>query len=275
MESFKIDSIAIDKDVYEINDYIKFTKVPNETWGIYIIINELENHYESNGVLFHRALLLAIPKVHIRISQGIGIKEDDLTQVLKMSNSNILNVYGIKGSESQIEERRVLLSNDYIEHVKRIHNMVISSGKSFRQNHYTRWWYAYNEYIQACTSKFLETSILHIITGLESILVNSTYELSYRVSLNASLVVENNDNARRDTFKLVKKIYDTRSKITHGDINEIVKLLRGNEIYDEYFEAKRILANVLENTYGMKDTDVIDRLKKIIYNCPPFMEASK
>jgi len=60
-----------------------------------------------------------------------------------------------------------------------------------------------------------EDKLIDYVTALESLLVKEMQELSYRLSLRASLLLGNNSKKREEIYNMVKKAYTLRSKIVH------------------------------------------------------------
>jgi hypothetical protein len=61
-------------------------------------------------------------------------------------------------------------------------------------------------------------ALLDIVIGLESVLVEaeSAQESTHKVAVRAARFLENNNSARANLFRAVKRLYSLRSKIAHG-----------------------------------------------------------
>lgn len=113
--------------------------------------------------------------------------------------------------------------------------------------------------LEARTRHTYPTKIVSYITAMECLFTTSTSELSHRISERAAILTDGTKEAKLETYKLLKKAYDVRSKIVHGstltgrndDLKEITigldhilreLLTRKNEIFtksndqiDDYF----------------------------------------
>ena len=71
-------------------------------------------------------------------------------------------------------------------------------------------------------------------------MVNSTYEMTYRISRSVGLFLSSNKNEMRDIFKCVKRLYGIRSKYVH----------EGKSVsWDDLFELREIIRKILVLMY--------------------------
>lgn len=105
-------------------------------------------------------------------------------------------------------------------------------------------------------------------------LVKGDGELSFRVALYTSFVVDTNIEKRKEVFNLVKYMYDIRSKSVHGEIVSKYKKLK-NFDYDKYYRFKEIVSEVLIKTYGKKEDEVFNALESMIYCSDKFEDYLK
>jgi hypothetical protein len=274
-------NVELDADSYKINDYISLEKDRNKNTRTIIAISDDDNgkRFESNGLLFYEALRLALPEVNIRVKRCITLPGDDsLFEVLREFNTPLLNYPVVKDDNFDIYETHAVLTLEKIERLKYIHGIVIDAHRkafeerktgSFEQ---TRWRYAYDQYISACSNALLDNSIMHLITGLESLLVKGDTLLSHKLSLHASLLLKNDINERKEIYNFLKNIYNVRSKAVHGEIKELAKLLSKSDIYDKYFKLKTIFVEILLKTYGLDEEYIFSRLDEIVFMAPSFDE---
>ena len=65
-------------------------------------------------------------------------------------------------------------------------------------------------------AKDIRVAIARLWVGIEALL-NINSELSYRIALYASTVLEDRGEARKARFNEIKKLYSKRSRAVHGD----------------------------------------------------------
>jgi hypothetical protein len=272
-----LDNIELDAAYYKINDCISLEKYPNhETRTIMVINDDDGNRFESSGLLFYTALRLALPEVNVRVARCSLSCDDSLYEVLKSFNTVLLNFHAVKDDNFKVYETHAVLTLEKIERLKRIHEIVIEVNRKRIEERkagnfeHTRWRYAYDQYISACSNPLLESSIMHLITGLESLLVKGDTSLSHKLSLHASLLLKNDINERKEIYNFLKNIYNVRSKAVHGEIKELVKLLSKPDIYDKYFKLKTIFVEILLKTYGLDEEYIFSRLDEIVFMAPSF-----
>lgn len=268
-----LENFKLDESIYIVNEYISLSEVEEKV--VMVVEDNIEDCYESNGLLFYRALQLALPRMNIRVKKA-DIGNESLFNVLKDWNTRLMNYYSAKDNNIDESATKILIKSEDIEHVKDIHKIIIEHNKNYkskRENNEweaTRWLYAYQNYISACSSISLDASILHLITGLEALLVSSEGSLTYRVSLGASLISCNSYEERKLIFDLVKEMYKIRSKVVHGEIKAVIKLLSKEDIYDKYYTLKEILSIILLKLYKMNEGDVFNRIEKLLLSSPIF-----
>jgi hypothetical protein len=72
--------------------------------------------------------------------------------------------------------------------------------------------------LEARARQTFPTKIVSYITALECLFTTSQSELSHRVSERVALLIGKSKIDKIETYKLLKKAYDVRSKIVHGSI---------------------------------------------------------
>jgi hypothetical protein len=92
-------------------------------------------------------------------------------------------------------------------------------------------------------------------------------ELVYRLSQNISFIVGNSPSEREQAFDNMKKLYDVRSKIVHGDVSgktiDKIEEVRNNwEIYDKYLKSAIIYYLIFLSQNSKKEWE--NHLKGII-----------
>lgn len=275
MEDYIIKNISIDREEYNINDYISLRR-NGEYTNIYIMES---NEYEASPYLFFHAIKIAVPKVNLNLSYREKLSSETEFKYYLYKNdltnyNKILINYYAKPNDSPIEGYEMITSQD-IERLKEVFNIVIEYNKRTAEKQKQEKWLfnrfdiAYNNYLNANSAISIEDSIMNLITVLESLLVDGIGELSFRVALNTSLIVENTIDKRQEVFKLIKYMYKIRSKAVHGELFSAAKKLRDLD-YNEYFKFKEIVARVLIKTFNKDEKDIFKALELMLYSSNEF-----
>nr|WP_145401427.1 HEPN domain-containing protein [Paenibacillus xylanexedens] len=283
LHSFVITNVNLDQPSYTINEYIQLERTSRgETIVITQKAGEIysEEAYQSNGELFYQAIRLALPKINIRIAAPPTNYTQTLYEAIKGRNTFLFKFSSSKGDEIESVEEKSIITRSDITNISKFHNLYIEYSKgqnSKRQNSNwseTRWNYAINQYFAACSSITVDQSIQSLVTGLESLLVKGDGNITFKVSLNAALVLGTTFEERNEVIKKIKKMYNIRSKATHGEITELVRLLKKPDLYSDYFELKSILSQLLYITANMPETEFFDRLDRVLLGGPSFLEEN-
>lgn len=273
-----LENIELDERIYKINKSIYLVRDPENSKQT-ILQTDSKNSFESNGPLFFIAMQLALPEANIRVAK-CNIGDKMLFDLLKDNNTPLLNYYAAKGDDIDKSDTSTIVTSKEVDNIKNVHQIVIKyneTAKILRESQEwkaTRWAYAYNQYLNACHSITLENSILHIITGLEALLVEGEGSLSYKVSLYASLITVDTAEQRKDRYLLLKQLYNLRSKVVHGEIAAVMRILSKSDAYDKYYELKRILSDILIKTFNMREDEVFSRIETMVFKCEPFLPIS-
>ncbi|NEU59630.1 HEPN domain-containing protein [Paenibacillus sp. ALJ109b] len=272
-EHVVLENVKLDESVVILNEYFSLIQDREDT---IIAWNQAEQtSYESSPTIFYDCLRLALPKVNLRVRKMAGFDEGHFYSLNKGKNSLFINYYGSKSiNVSSAPDDVYLISDSDIQHVKKVmglvheHSQIQHTAMSNSEWKTTEWSYAYNNYLHSCSSPYLEQAILSIITALEALLVNGSDQVSYRVSLNASLLTEEDEDKRKQTFNLIKDMYNLRSKVVHGDISGFVKNIARPDIYDKYFKLKEILSTILIRTYKIPTKTILSQIEGTIFKAP-------
>lgn len=292
IEYLTLSNISLVDRTYLINDHIKLIKPDTIEPETTLVIDEGEKSTsESNGIIFYNALRLAFPKVNIYIKPEKEKERYIYYRALKDRNSYLINYYAIgdnnydkfihmKDGKTKLVDiynhPSIQIDSSNIEHLKKVHNIIIYKGtkqSDLRKQSVwkpTRWSFALNQYEKACRELSLETSIMYLISALESLLSKNSGELTYKVSLFSSLVAADTKEQRKEIFKLVHTMYSIRSKVSHGDIENVYKLMTKESIYHDYFNLKDVVAKIILKLYDMEPQKVFDKIDDLIYESPAF-----
>lgn len=286
-----LENIGLDddiKDFYDIGDNISIFR-SSENKVLIRYDDFIENCYESNIFLFYSSVRLSFPQINVKVSsKEYNIESDH--DFLKRKNSGLYNYYATESSDFNyfihskngkkssvtIYEPNIIIGETEIDYLKSVHKIIIEHTKQQAKLRDsgdwkpTRWFFAQQRYLIACESLSLELSIMYLITALESLLSKNPGELTYKVSLFSSLIGDDDKEKREDIFNLVSFMYNIRSKVSHGDVDQIVKLMQNENIYHKYYRFKEIVATIIIKLYGLDSQKVFDRFNSVLFNAPSF-----
>lgn len=268
MENIILKNIMIDTDEYVLNKSSRLIKSDNKT---ILILDEKGEQWEKNLSLWITTFQLAFPKINFRAESDDSFNQ----KIINNFTNTIINYYSGK-DDCNIDKRNIEIDGESIESLIRINKMVIEynkEAKNKRKNNRwkpNRWVYAYNQYLNACRSLSIEISILNLITALESLLVKGPGEITYRVCLFSSIIYTDDIKEREKTFKLIKEMYNIRSKVVHGEIEEVYKRLSKPSIYDKYFKLKEICVTIIIKLYKIDEEKVFKAIDNTLFGCGKF-----
>lgn len=276
-EGFKISNIIMDTHKYNVNEFICLIKISEAE--IIVEFNSLNiehDKYLSNGALFYHALQIALPEFKIQVMKPDASYETTYYNLFRGWNTPFINYYSSKDEDMDVKLPNITIDSNTIKKIKQVFELVVDNAKAQNQLREeskwspTRWQYAYNCYIECCTSSTVEMAIQFIMSGMEALLVQGDGSITYRVALNASIVVSNQYEERVELFKLIKNAYNIRSKATHGEISSLVKLLRKEKVYENLFQLKSVFSRLLIKSYGKGEEEFFDEIASILFNSPAF-----
>ena len=179
--------------------------------------------------------------------------------------TNVLFSYYTDISEYSEKSSKVL-TQSVLHHLTEWHRKVINFTKG--SNKQLLWRAAFNEYLESIHCGAVELAFLHLITAIEALLLEDSSELKYRLSLYAAVLLGHNYETRNKIFNTLKKSYDIRSKVVHGDIKGIQNKIKSEEIYNSMFELRSVTSELLSITYGKDKKDVINKIQESLLKCP-------
>ncbi len=130
---------------------------------------------------------------------------------------------------------------------------------------------AIRRFVVAIEEILPEDRIIDSMIALEGLFSKETQEISYRLSHRISSLLGNNDDERAYLFEFVKKAYDARSRLVHGDVLDQVevqgKLLTVYELATELERITRLsmrkFLNLIDH-YGGKKAIIHDLDNSVI-----------
>lgn len=256
-------------DEYTLNKSSKLIKLDEKT---ILAIDEEGEKWEINLPLLIASFQLTFPNINFRADSEDSINKN----IINGFTNTIINYYS-KEEALNIDARSIEINIESIEKLIKVNKIVVEYNKEARNNREdnswkpNRWSYAYNQYLNACRSLSIEISILNLITALESLLVKGNGELSFRVGLFSSIIFADDIDEREETFRLIKEMYNIRSKVVHGEIEEVFKRLSNPSIYDKYFKLKEICPTILIKLYKIDEVRVFNAIDSTLFGCGKFI----
>lgn len=205
---------------------------------------------------FRRSIELSLPRVVI--SHSCLINEGNNS--LFWDHSVFVSYYG---KNNYNNEKKYTLSSMEISNLKEWHNRLIQYHKMWtvlNEPPYFYWDIAYNEYLNGLHCSYLEEAFVHLVTALEALTIKGDGKIKYRTSLYTSILYTENKEARQEVFDFIKKMYNLRSKVVHGDDIALKEDFKNYDLYNDMFKLREIVSKLLCVTY-FKDKD--DVLKEI------------
>lgn len=184
----------------------------NHLWRDKII-----KHTESNFNLLHRCLKL-INSTPVSISTFYFVPEKyswhPFFLPMFSRNSSIEPVFWKPGEEYHLTDA---LINDF----SNIYNNLEIKVSKLPSDSKRRLELAIDRCIEADSSNY---PLVDIVIAFEAVLLpNVNSELKFRLSERVALLIGKSKDERIEIFNNMKKIYDTRSKLVHGEITDKLK----------------------------------------------------
>lgn len=224
--------------------------------------------HENTPTILMQVLQIALPEIHIYPSTT------DISNILYSYKSYIINYFLVENDAYDIiRDYTMTIDDNRLTLIKDVYAKVITHHKKLnnkQQNDYIDFWnVAFNKYLNACSCCSVESGIEGLISCLETLIVNSTTEVTYRTCLFGAVVYADDSIKRKETFKFLKEMYNIRSKVIHGDIEALKKTINKNNLFDEYIKLKVIVSNVLMKLYNKDKKEYIASIEDALFVCPP------
>ena len=149
------------------------------------------------------------------------------------------------------------LKEDHIKSLKEKFQLLKKLQNNFEFEKIRYLIYSIRRFDYVYRDTLVEDNITDLMISLETMLNNQPYEVTDKTSLRAAMILEEDDNQKRDCQKFIKKCYGIRSEIVHGKerkekIKEIKKELSDDEI-------KKILS--IDKIVNLLSDNEIDQIK--------------
>ncbi len=116
--------------------------------------------------------------------------------------------------------------------------------------------YAIRRFDYIYDDKLIDDQITDLMISLESLLNVQSYEVTDRVSLRASMILENDDSKKKTCLDFIKKCYGIRSEIVHGKVRK-TKIREIRPLSET--ELEKLLSD--EKIKNLLSTEKIDQIK--------------
>lgn len=259
MVSVNLENIVLkEQEDFCFNDYFSFHNNKNRDGLELTCIEDDKDTNESSQSIFRYALDLALPEVVLRTYCKEGYSIWVCRKVLN-SYSNVSyipnKVYEISDFKMNYIKKWFQILVEYAESTKEHYDNLVSS-----------WNVTLNEYNNAIGATSVEKAYIHLLSALESALVNCNCEVQYKVTLSASLIYSQDKEERQKVKEIIKKAYTIRNMVMTGDMKSMKVPYPPEELYEDYFKLKDIVSTILLKTYGLKKSEIIQRVEESIFD---------
>lgn len=239
-----------DVDEYVVSTDYKLKNCKEEIW---IICNEeAGNKKETHPSILREAIRLAIPE-HI-VSPYCT---DEIKKVI-WKTAVLFSYYTDKqfmpGTVIEIDKKKLDLIQNWFSR--------LSKRTQEKETIKTQWNFALQEYLDTCDTSSLEQNYIHLITSLEALLVYGNKGVIGKTVKNTVTLCAKDEEEQKRIKRIVKRAYDIRNSAVHGDLDKLVKKLERSNAFAEYFEFRKVVADVLYRSYGKEKKDLVMEILK-------------
>ncbi|MCC2477178.1 HEPN domain-containing protein [Bacillus cereus group sp. BfR-BA-02675] len=119
--------------------------------------------------------------------------------------------------------------------------------------------------LMARTSSILPMKIVGYCNALECLFTIGTSEVNHKIAERVALMLGTTGESKKELFKLIKKAYDYRSLVVHG------QHLKGEElqlvdISQKLDDILRQLLNGKHDVFSKKDTEMVETFTNLLFN---------
>lgn len=196
-------------------------------------------------------------KIIHKILHSLNIEKEGLFRIVKQRNvptGYVRNFVGLGGKFSRVQylKRPVKLTKDNVKNWK-------DNFKNLSPKKYKLLYKPLSRLSDAETRDNKEDSIVDVVVGLESILLNDIGnekergEMRFRFSLNYASLFEKDE--RESKFRIIRDIYDLRSKIVHSASIGSDDIKIGDKVVNLY-EANNMCIRILRELLNLILKDI-------------------
>jgi len=148
-----------------------------------------------------------------------------------------------------LTEEDIIPLKENFQNLKKLHSDFDKEKIRYLEYSIRRFDYIYRD-------ELIEDHITDLMISLEAMLNYQPYEISDKTSLRAAMILEEDDQKKRDCQKFIKKCYDIRSEIIHAKKRQ-AKIKEIKEVLSD-IEINKILSN--EKIKKILTQDEIDKI---------------
>ncbi len=192
----------------ELQEWVK----SQSEWGRYPVVFEFKDEYERKD---HNAKYQTLKNV-ISLIRLVSYNRIFLQHVVSFENSHVtMSTSNDDFRPSSFLGKSEEITKESIDEAERIINLfkkIIGRKQNLRLPRAVLYWDS-----SSCSGSF-ERKAVELFTALEALFTTDSSEISYKLANRASWFIERSDaEKRRKVFDEIRKGYDLRSKIVHGD----------------------------------------------------------
>ena len=165
-----------------------------------------------------------------------------------------------------IQEKYTITEED-ISRIRHWYNIIIEWNKNWKAGQRNLYWdMAYNRYLLDARDEYIENRFLNMGLVLECLLNIDGKKISAKLRKYAASLCASNQEEFENIFYAVKRGYDYRCKVVHGNAEIVAEIFNNELIYQIYFELRRIVNKLMLIMYGKTKEEVIEQAKILLEN---------
>ena len=165
------------------------------------------------------------------------------------------------------KELDITITEEDISRIRHWYNIIIEWNKNWKAGQRNLYWdMAYNRYLLDARDEYIENRFLNMGLVLECLLNIDGKKISAKLRKYAASLCASNQEEFENIFYAVKRGYDYRCKVVHGNAEIVAEIFNNELIYQIYFELRRIVNKLMLIMYGKTKEEVIEQAKILLEN---------
>lgn len=249
--------VLYNNDVHEINEVIL---IENHGERALIYFKEFGPQIENaDPIKFVYAIEIGL------IGTVVRFRTDNLVYKDLLPDNVLINYYG-ETANYDIQEKYTITEED-ISRIRHWYNIIIEWNKNWKAGQRNLYWdMAYNRYLLDARDEYIENRFLNMGLVLECLLNIDGKKISAKLRKYAASLCASNQEEFENIFYAVKRGYDYRCKVVHGNAEIVAEIFNNELIYQIYFELRRIVNKLMLIMYGKTKEEVIEQAKILLEN---------
>ncbi len=249
--------VLYNNDVHEINEVIL---IENHGGRALIYFKEFGPQIENaDPIKFVYAIEIGL------IDTVVRFRTDNLVYKDLLPDNVLINYYG-ETDNYDIQEKYTITEED-ISRIRHWYNIIIEWNKNWKAGQRNLYWdMAYNRYLLDARDEYIENRFLNMGLVLECLLNIDGKKISAKLRKYAASLCASNQEEFENIFYAVKRGYDYRCKVVHGNAEIVAEIFNNELIYQIYFELRRIVNKLMLIMYGKTKEEVIEQAKILLEN---------